>query len=250
MGRQFFYHYFYLGLLPVYLFVRWLRINGTDTRPRGLPWQINTWPRTQIQLTMSIRIMLLLISAENFIAKILPRGGHWLLLTKWLQVLVLMLLTLLRTKTFNILLSNVTVNFSNIYNSDTRYGNIKSQKTKNIYSETLDKLWNIDIGKAKKTETRTTQRGFQRLFHPMIGRQYPTNYWMICYKRMPDHVYAYTLKSGVMYKRRNNYGQAYWTLYVLSRCHPMAQKSKARDILSLVFKCDGVLPKMIVEKSK
>ena len=59
------------------------------------------------------------------------------------------------------LLSNVTVNVSEISNSDTRYGNFKSKNTKQVYSETLAEIWNIDLGKAKVTVTQTTQRGVQ-----------------------------------------------------------------------------------------
>ena len=57
------------------------------------------------------------------------------------------------------LLSNVTVNVSEISNSDTRYGNIKMQNTKQVDYETLAKHWNIYLGKDKKTVTQKTQRG-------------------------------------------------------------------------------------------
>ena len=49
--------------------------------------------------------------------------------------------------------SNVTVKTSEIPNSDTKYGNIKLQKTIKGDSGTLSKRWNIDLGKAKKTVT-------------------------------------------------------------------------------------------------
>ena len=58
-----------------------------------------------------------------------------------------------------ILLSNVITNVSKIYNSDTRNGNMKLQMTQKVDSETLSKSWNIELGKAKKTVTQTTQRG-------------------------------------------------------------------------------------------
>ena len=75
----------------------------------------------------------------------------------------------------NMLLSNVTVNVSEISNSDTRYGNIKSQKTKHVDSETLANHWKIDLGKSNNTMTQLTQRGVRSFFHPTLGRQYPTN---------------------------------------------------------------------------
>ena len=150
----------------------------------------------------------------------------------------------------DIILSNVTVNFSEITNSVTRYGDIKLQKTKNVYSEALAMRWNIEIGKAKKTVTWTTHSGFWICLHPTIGRWYPTNDQMLHYKRMPGDVYADTLKYGIVYKRGNKYGWAYCTSYIWSRYHPMAQESEDHDTLYLMFKCDDVSPRVIVENSK
>ena len=67
---------------------------------------------------------------------------------------------------------------------------------------------------------------------------------------MPDTVYAEIIKYGIVYKQVNTYGHTYCTSYGWSRCHPMAQKSEAHDSLYLMFKYVGVLPKMIVDKSK
>ena len=44
----------------------------------------------------------------------------------------------------NILESNVNINIFNIFNSDTRYGNIQSKRNKKVDSATLSKHWNID----------------------------------------------------------------------------------------------------------
>ena len=51
------------------------------------------------------------------------------------------------------LFSNVTANFSEIYNYDIKYENIKSQKTKQVYYETLAKRCNIYLGKSKNNVT-------------------------------------------------------------------------------------------------
>ena len=59
----------------------------------------------------------------------------------------------------NMLFSNVTVNISEISSFDTRYGNIRLQKTKKVDSETLFKRWNIYLGNTNKTVTQTTQNG-------------------------------------------------------------------------------------------
>ena len=66
-------------------------------------------------------------------------------------------------------LSNVTENVPKIYNSDTRYENIKLHNTKQVDSETLVKSWNIDLGKAKKTVAQMTQHGVQSCLHPTLG---------------------------------------------------------------------------------
>ena len=64
----------------------------------------------------------------------------------------------------NMIFSNVTVKTSEIPNSDTKYGNIKLQKTIKGDSGTLSKCWNIDLGKAKKTVTWTTKTWSPKLF--------------------------------------------------------------------------------------
>ena len=86
--------------------------------------------------------------------------------------------------------------------------------------------------------------------HPTQVRQYLTNEQVLRYKYMPDTVYAKTLKSGILSKQGNKYGQAYCNNYGWSRFYPMAYKSEANDTLSLMFKCDVIPPKMIVYKSK
>ena len=67
---------------------------------------------------------------------------------------------------------------------------------------------------------------------------------------MPNPIYADTIKSGILSKQGNKYEQAYCNSYGWSHCHPMAQKSDAHYTLSLMFKRDGVPPKVIVDKSK
>ena len=100
----------------------------------------------------------------------------------------------------NMILSNVTLNVSEISFSDNRYGNIKYKKKKQVDSEKLSERWNIDPGKAKKNVTQTVQHGFRRCLHPTLGRQYLTNDWMLHYESMPDPIYSDTLKSGIVSK--------------------------------------------------
>ena len=150
----------------------------------------------------------------------------------------------------NVLESNVTATLSEIKNSNYKYGDIRSKKGNQVDSNTLSKRWNIDLVKFKRTVQRTTQRGVQSCIDLTLSRRYPTNDRMLRYKRMHDPIFSDTLKAGNLSKRGNKYGQAYCTIYGWSRCHPMAKKNEAHDMLSLVFKRDGVPPKMIVDNSR
>ena len=67
---------------------------------------------------------------------------------------------------------------------------------------------------------------------------------------MSDPVFSDTLKDGNRYKHRNVYGQAYFTSYGYIRFHLMQNKIDAHDTLSVIFKCDIVPPKMVVDNSK
>ena len=49
---------------------------------------------------------------------------------------------------------------------------------------------------------------------------------------------------------QNKYAQAYCTQYGWSRVHPMILKKHAHETLSLIFKLDGVPPKIVVDNSK
>ena len=150
----------------------------------------------------------------------------------------------------NILEYNANINIKEISDSNTRYGNIQSKRSKQVDSETLSKRWKIDLGKANNTETRTTHCRVKICLHPMMGLQYPMNDQMLRYKRIPDPVFSDTLKVGNKYKRGNVYGQAYCTSYGWRYCNHMQKKSEAHDTLFIIFKRDGVPPKMVVENSK
>ena len=74
---------------------------------------------------------------------------------------------------------------------------------------------------------------------------------MLRYKRLPHPVCSDTLKAGgVVSTRGNKYGQAYCTQFGWARVHPMQLKSEAHKTLSLMFKRDGVPPKIVVDNSK
>ena len=58
------------------------------------------------------------------------------------------------------------------------------------------------------------------------------------------------MEAGVVPTRQNKYAQAYCTHYGWSRVHPMMLRKHAHETLSIIFKQDGVPPKIFVDNSK
>lgn len=158
----------------------------------------------------------------------------------------------------NVLKSNVNVshiqslksrNFSKV-DPKLGLGYVQSKRGKQVDSETLSNRWNIDRRKALNTVQRTTQRGVLTCLHPSLSRCYPINDRILRYKRLPHPVFSDTMKAGVMSMLGNKYGQAYCTQFGWARVHPMKLKSEAHETLSMVFKRDGVPPKIVVDNYK
>ena len=139
---------------------------------------------------------------------------------------------------------------SQVPNADYTLANIHSRKRKQVDAETIAKLWNINRKKALKTVERTTQRGIRSCLHPYLSHRYSTNNRMMRYSRLPHSVLSDTMKSGVVSKIGNKYGQDYCTQYGWSRCYTMKLKSEAHEYLSMLFIRDGVPPKIVVDNSK
>ena len=97
---------------------------------------------------------------------------------------------------------------------------------------------------------KTTQQGVRSLLHPNLSHRYPTNDRMLRYKRMPHYVFSDTLQAGTKSACGNIYGQDFCTISGWSRCHPMKKNSEAHKTLSVMFKRDGVPPRMTVDNSK
>ena len=158
----------------------------------------------------------------------------------------------------NVLQSNINVShvkFLNTHNlsrldSAPSLGNIQSTKGKQVNSETLSKRWNIDQRKALNTVKQATQRGVRTCLRPSLARRFRTNDSMMRYKWLPRPVFADTMAAGVVSTCQNKYAQAYCTQYVWSRVHPMRLKKHAHETLSLIFKRDGVPPKIVVDDYK
>ena len=73
---------------------------------------------------------------------------------------------------------------------------------------------------------------------------------MLRYNRLPHPVFSDTIQAGVVSKSGNKFAQAYCTQYGWTRCYPMKTEFEAHKTLSLVFKRDGVPPKLVVDNSK
>ena len=129
-------------------------------------------------------------------------------------------------------------------------GNVASKKGVKVDSEILSKCWDIDRKKALNIVRRTTQRGVGTCLHPSLSRRYPTNDRMLRYNRLPHPVFSDTMKAGVTSAQGNKYGQAYCTQFGWARVHPMKLKSEAHETPALLFKRDGVPPKIVVDNSK
>ena len=153
----------------------------------------------------------------------------------------------------NVLQSNVNVSHVKVLNthnlscldSAPSLGNIQSTKGKQVNSQTLAKRWNIDQRKALNTVKQTTQRGVRTCLHPSLARCFPTNDRMMRYKRLPHPVFAGTMAAGFVSTRQNKYAQSYCTQYGWSRVHPMRLKNYAHETLALIFKQDGIPPKVV-----
>ena len=83
-----------------------------------------------------------------------------------------------------------------------------------------------------------------------LSRRYSTNDRMLRYNRLPHPVFSDTMQAGILSKGGNKYTQAYCTQYGWTWCSPMKTKSESHETLLLVFKRDGVLPKLVVDNPK
>ena len=73
---------------------------------------------------------------------------------------------------------------------------------------------------------------------------------MLRYPRLPYDVFTDTLIAGTVSKRGNKYSQVFGTSFGWNRSYPMAKKVQSHEALSLLFKREGVPPKIIYDGSK
>jgi hypothetical protein len=96
-------------------------------------------------------------------------------------------------------------------------GHIRTRKTAPIDHMTLTSRWMISSEKTKQTDQRTTQHGVRTCLNPMLAQQFPTNNWMLCYKRLPHPVFTDTMFAGTASKQGNKCAQAYATSFGWSK---------------------------------
>lgn len=140
---------------------------------------------------------------------------------------------------------------SELRNTSNRFGNIHSKRKKMVDAETLAKRWGIPIQRARKTVDVTTQRGVRTTLYPSLSRRYPTNDRMLRYRRLPYPVFSDTMFAGTKSRPRGNKcAQVYSTSFGWTRFHPLKTKSEAHESLSLLFKRDGVPPRLITDNAQ
>jgi hypothetical protein len=81
-----------------------------------------------------------------------------------------------RVLTSHVIVSSVDASLS---------GHVRSRKAVPIDFMTLTAWWMIAPEHAKKTVQLTTQRGVCTCLNPTLTQQFPTNDWMLHYKRLP-----------------------------------------------------------------
>ena len=99
---------------------------------------------------------------------------------------------------------------------------------------------------AKQNVTKTTQRGLNTCLTPSLSRRFLTNERMLMYDRLPHALFSDTFIAGSVSKRGNKYAQIYGASFGWARAFHMAKKGDTHETLYLLFKWDGVPPKMIV----
>jgi hypothetical protein len=110
--------------------------------------------------------------------------------------------------------------------------------------------WMIAPDRAKKTVQLSMQQGVRICLNTMLAQQFPTNDWMLCYKRLPHTTFTDMLFVGTPSRSGNKCAQAYCTSFGWAQAHPMTRKGEAHETLSLLFHTNGVPPTMVFDGSK
>ncbi len=144
----------------------------------------------------------------------------------------------------------MTVSVAALDTTKTAPGQIHSKASKPVDAEMLAKCWLIPANCAARTVDQTTQRGVGTMLNPTLSCSFLTKDCMLCYPRMPHLVFGNTMFAGTESKNGNKCCQVFTTNFGWACAHPLKQKGEAHEALSLMLKCDGVPPEMILDGLK
>ena len=103
----------------------------------------------------------------------------------------------------------------------------------------LAKRWNIGLETAKRILIKTTQRGLRISPNHLFSQEYSTNDRMLRYRKLPVDLFTDTLEARIVSHRGNKYAEIYAYRNTWCKAYPMANKSDAHEILSLLFAQEG-----------
>ena len=86
--------------------------------------------------------------------------------------------------------------------------------------------------------------------NPSLSHRFRTNNRQFFYRHLRHDMFTDMMQTKTKSRRGNLYAQVYTTGFHWLQAHLMKKKSDAHNTLSLVFQCDGVPPKMIMDGSK
>jgi hypothetical protein len=94
-----------------------------------------------------------------------------------------------------------------------------------------------------------TQQGVRTCPNHTLSHCFPTKDCMLRYPQMSHPVFGDMMLAGTESKNDNKCCQVFATNFGWARAHPLKQKGEANEALLLIFKHDGVPPKMILDDS-
>jgi hypothetical protein len=154
-------------------------------------------------------------------------------------------------KNFGIALEqHMTVSIAALDTTITAPSWIHSKTAKPVDAEMLAKGWLIPANCAARTVDRTAQQGVRTMLNPILSCSFLTNNPMLHYPRMPHPVFGNTMLAGTESKNGNKCCQVFATNFGYTHAHPIKQKGEAHEAMLLMFKREGVPPKLILDGSK
>ena len=114
----------------------------------------------------------------------------------------------------------------------------------------LVKRLGISPKKVMNTIRQSTQCGVHTVLHPWLSRWFRTNDHQLWYRRLSRNLYSDTLFATTVSRSCNKCAQIFATDFGWSCLFSMKLKSKAHEVLSLLFQWDGVPPTVICDNAK